>query len=185
MELREEYKMDLKIPDDKFNEEELKNTPKRWENFMKEWLNESNDFQFTLFDNEEQYDQLIITDEISFYSLCSHHIVPFFGTVHIGYIPSEKIAGLSKFGRVVDKFSHRPQIQERLTQQIKKFLVKKLEPHWLMVVLKAEHLCMSMRGTKKPGHNTITSAIYENSQSKLCFDDTKLEFLTLINLKGD
>lgn len=116
--------------------------------------------ELTVFPNEDGYDQMIVVGDITFYSLCEHHMVPFFGKAFVGYIPDKNILGLSKFARVVDYFSRRLQIQERLTKEICNFLTDKLEPFGLGVVLKAEHLCMSMRGVKKPGHLTTTSALH-------------------------
>jgi GTP cyclohydrolase I len=95
------------------------------------------------------------------YSMCEHHLVPFFGKAHIGYIPNEKgkITGLSKLARLVDVYARRPQVQERMTSQIADALMRVLEPRGVFVVLEAEHLCMSMRGVRKPGAKTVTSAV--------------------------
>lgn len=171
--------MRFEIPDEYFSDEELKNTPERFKRFLKEWLIDSHDFDFTTFENPK-YDEMIMITNITFYSLCSHHLVPFFGKAHIAYIPDKKLAGLSKFSRVVDKFSHKPQIQEKLTVEILDFLKKELDPHWAMVILEAEHLCMSMRGIKKPGHVTITNAIFENPKTKLPLDNCKEEFIRMV-----
>jgi len=95
-------------------------------------------------------------------------------------MPNKYICGLSKLARVVDKYSHKPQLQERLTIEILDFIVNKLEPIWCMVIVEAEHLCMSMRGIKKPGHKTITNAIYPSPQSDKRYNHTKLEFLRMI-----
>lgn len=171
--------MDLTINDCYFSEEELQNTPKRFNRFLKEWLIDSNEFEFTTFENPG-YDELIIVKNINFYSMCSHHLVPFFGEAHIGYIPKELLCGLSKLPRTVDKFAHKPQIQEKLTIEIKDFLVKQLKPLWLMVVLQAEHLCISMRGIKKPGHITTTNAIYPSPKDNPQFNHVKTEFLEMI-----
>lgn len=171
--------MKIEINDDYFCEEELENTPKRYERFLKEWLIDSSNFEFTTFKNPN-YDEMVMITDITFYSMCSHHLVPFFGKAHIAYIPDKKLAGLSKFARVVDKFSHKPQIQERLTMEILRFLVAKLDPHWLMVIMEAEHLCMSMRGVNKPGHKTITNAIYEKPKCELSLNNCKEEFMKMI-----
>ena len=149
--------MIIELPDSLFNEEELKNNPKRYKRFLDEW--NKNDFKFTTFPKPKGLDQMIIVKDISFYSMCSHHLAPFFGKVSIGYIPNQKICGLSKLARVVDKFARKPQLQEKLTQEITDFLQENLEPVGLMVVIEAEHLCMSMRGIKKPQHKTVTNAI--------------------------
>ncbi|MFV0414972.1 MAG: GTP cyclohydrolase I FolE [Chthoniobacterales bacterium] len=107
------------------------------------------------------HDEIIIVRDIPFYSLCEHHLVPFFGKAHVGYLPAKKgkIAGLSKLARVVDGFARRLQVQERLTAQIADAISEKLTPRGAVVVLEAEHLCMSMRGIKKPGARTITSSM--------------------------
>lgn len=168
--------MKLEIPNEFFNEEELKNTPNRHKKFLKEWLEDSNNFTFTTFKKPENVDQMIIVKDIPFYSMCSHHLLPFIGKCHIAYLPGDKIAGLSKFPRVVDKYAHRPQLQERLTQQVADFLQKELEPLGLMVIMEAEHMCMSMRGIKKIGSKTITSAI----KGMFIHNDIKSEFMELI-----
>jgi GTP cyclohydrolase I len=107
------------------------------------------------------HDEMIMVKDIELYSTCEHHLVPFHGVAHIGYIPHEngRITGLSKLARLVDVYAKRPQVQERLTTQIADSLVRILEPRGVIVVLEAEHLCMSMRGVKKPGTLTITSAM--------------------------
>jgi|TARA_R100000501_G_C2631216_1_gene127163 GTP cyclohydrolase I len=168
--------MELLIPDKFFNKEELTNTPKRYKKFLKEWLEESNNFKFTTFDKPQNLDQMIIVKDISFYSMCSHHLLPFVGKCHIAYLPGDKIAGLSKFPRVVDKYAHRPQLQERLTQQIADYLQKQLQPLGLMVIMEAEHMCMSMRGIKKQGSKTVTSAI----KGMFIHNNIKSEFMELI-----
>ena len=104
-------------------------------------------------------DQMITVLDIDFNTLCEHHLVPVYGKVHIGYLPGERIAGLSKFARIVDWFSSRLQIQENLTVQIAEFIRDALEPRGVIVVVEATHMCMSMRGVKKPNHVTVTSAI--------------------------
>jgi GTP cyclohydrolase I len=107
------------------------------------------------------HDELILVRDIEVYSTCEHHLVPFFGTAHVAYIPNEKgqITGLSKLARLVDLYARRPQVQERMTSQIADALMRVLEPRGALVVIEAEHLCMSMRGVRKPGAKTVTSAV--------------------------
>ena len=159
--------MKLEINDKFFNKEELDNTENRWKRFMKEW--ESNkEFKFTIFDNPN-YDQMVILKNIDFYSLCSHHLLPFYGKVSIGYIPDKKICGISKLARLVDKIANRPQIQERMTQEIADYIQKELNPKGVMVIVKGVHLCMRMRGIKKQNAEMVTSAIkgvFEKQESR-------------------
>ena len=168
--------MKIEIPDEVFSDEELKNTPNRYKKFLKEWLVDSQDFKFTTFPKPKGMDQMIVIKDIPFYSMCSHHLLPFIGKAHIGYIPNKKICGLSKVARVLDKFAHRPQLQERLTQQVVDYLDKELEPVGVMVVLEAEHLCMSLRGIKRPNHKTVTSAI----KGMFIQNNIKSEFMELV-----
>ena len=107
------------------------------------------------------HDELILVRDIEVYSTCEHHLVPFFGRAHVAYIPNEKgqITGLSKLARLVDIYARRPQVQERMTSQIADALMRVLEPRGALVVIEAEHLCMSMRGVRKPGAKTVTSAV--------------------------
>ncbi len=107
------------------------------------------------------HDELVLVKDIELYSTCEHHLVPFHGVAHIGYIPNDngRITGLSKLARLVDVFAKRPQVQERLTTQVADSLVRILQPRGAIVVMEAEHLCMSMRGVRKPGAKTVTSAV--------------------------
>jgi GTP cyclohydrolase I len=107
----------------------------------------------------ERYDEMVLVRDISFCSMCEHHLLPFLGKAHIGYLPRGKVVGLSKLGRIVDEISKRPQVQERMTHQIADLLQSELDPKGVIVVLEAEHTCMSIRGVKKPGALTITSAV--------------------------
>ena len=107
----------------------------------------------------ETYDELVLVRDISFNSVCEHHLLPFLGVAHVGYLPRGRVAGLSKLARVVDEVSHRPQVQEKMTHQIADLLDKHLDAKGVIVVLEAEHTCMSIRGIKKPGSLTITSAV--------------------------
>lgn len=135
------------------NRDGLKDTPKRYLKFLKEFLNPPQ-FNFTTFDAEGT-DEMIIQRNIPFYSLCEHHIAPFFGTADVAYIPNGKIVGLSKLARCVDLYANKLQNQERITTQIAERLMQELNPKGVAVRLTAQHLCMSMRGCKK--HNTETT----------------------------
>jgi len=110
---------------------------------------------------EADHDEMIMVRDIPLYSSCEHHLIPFLGQAHVAYIPSEdgRVVGLSKCARLVDGYARRPQVQERLTAQIADALAHRLEPRGVMVVIEAEHLCMSMRGVRKPGTSTVTSAV--------------------------
>ena len=113
----------------------------------------------TVFDAD--HDEMVLVRDIEMYATCEHHLAPFFGHAHVGYIPNDKgqITGLSKLARLVDIFARRPQVQERMTSQIADALMNVLEPRGVLVVIEAEHLCMSMRGVRKPGTLTLTSAV--------------------------
>jgi GTP cyclohydrolase I len=115
--------------------------------------------RITTFPNDEGYEHMVMERDIPFYSMCSHHFVPFYGHAHIAYVPGESIVGLSKFSRILEFYAKRPQLQERLTEQVVDFLVDKLHPKGAMVVIEARHLCVEMRGVKKPGALTVTSAL--------------------------
>lgn len=135
--------------------EGLLETPKRYIKFMREFL-EPKEFNFTTFDAEGT-DEMICQTNIPFYSLCEHHTAPFFGVANVAYIPNEKIVGLSKLARTVDLYANRFQNQERITTQIAERLVNELKPKGVAVTLKAQHLCMCMRGVKKYDTWTLTS----------------------------
>ena len=122
-------------------------------------LSEGAEPEATFFPNTERYTAMVMEKDIPFYSMCSHHLVPFYGHAHVAYIPNERLVGLSKMARVVDFYARRPQLQERLTEQVAGFLAEKLIPQGVMVVVEARHLCVEMRGVKKPGAITVTSAI--------------------------
>lgn len=111
------------------------------------------------FFGEEHYQEIVMVREIPFYSMCEHHFVPFHGQAHVAYMPRGRVTGLSKLARLVDGFARRPQMQERLTAQVADALDERLDPLGVLVVIEAEHLCMSMRGVKKPGATTVTSAV--------------------------
>jgi GTP cyclohydrolase I len=133
-------------------------------------------FDVTTFPNEEGYDELVVARAIPFASLCEHHLLPFSGLAYVGYLPDERLVGLSKLARVVDHFSRRLQVQERLTAQVADFLQTALAPKGVGVVLEAEHLCMSLRGVRAEGSRTVTSAL-----KGIVRDDarTRSEFLSL------
>jgi GTP cyclohydrolase I len=122
-------------------------------------LSEGAEPKVTTFPNDERYSAMVMEKQIPFYSMCSHHFVPFYGHAHIAYVPKESFLGLSKFARILEFYAKRPQLQERLTEQIANFFEAKLEPLGVMVVIEARHLCVEMRGVKKPGAVTVTSAI--------------------------
>jgi GTP cyclohydrolase IA len=155
--------------------ESLQDTPRRVADAYVELLTPQ-PFRATTFPNDDGYDGLIVARAIPFHSLCRHHLLPFHGLVHIGYLPAERIIGLSKLGRVVELFARDLQIQERLTTQIADWLHAELEPKGVGVVVEAEHLCMSLRGVQKLGAKTVTSALHG-----LVRDDlrTRQEFLAL------
>lgn len=111
------------------------------------------------FFGEEHYQEIVMVREIPFYSMCEHHFVPFHGEAHVAYLPQGRVTGLSKLARLVEGFARRPQMQERLTAQVADCLEARLDPLGVLVVVEAEHLCMSMRGVKKPGARTVTSAV--------------------------
>jgi GTP cyclohydrolase I len=125
---------------------------------------------------EEDYRQMVVVKDIPFYSLCEHHMLPFFGKAHVAYIPNGKITGLSKIPRVVDAFARRLQVQERMTREIKDCIDKTLNPLGVMVVIEAEHLCMQMRGVEKPHSVTVTSD-FTGAFNRL---ETREEFMNLI-----
>jgi GTP cyclohydrolase IA len=153
--------------------EALRETPRRMADAYAELLTPQS-FRATTFPNDDGYDELIVARAIPFHSLCMHHLLPFHGVAHIGYLPRERIIGLSKLGRVVELFARDLQFQERLTTQIAGWLERELQPKGVGVVLEAEHLCMSLRGVQKLGAKTVTSALHG-----LVRDDprTRQEFL--------
>jgi GTP cyclohydrolase I len=144
------------------NREGLKDTPKRVAKMYAEvfaGLNEDpREYFQTVFG--EDHEELVLVKDIPFYSMCEHHLVPFFGVAHVAYIPrGGKVTGLSKLARAVEAVARRPQLQERITSTIADSIVETLDPHGVMVVIEAEHMCMTMRGVKKPGAKTVTSAV--------------------------
>ena len=133
-------------------------------------------------DFKEGYEEMVIVRDIPFYSMCEHHLLPFYGVAHVGYIPSVggSVVGVSKLARVVEILARRPQLQERMTQQIADAIFEAIQPDGVAVVIQAEHLCMIMRGIKKPGTTVITSAVKGSFRSKVA---TRSEFLSLIRGK--
>jgi GTP cyclohydrolase IA len=134
-------------------------------------------FDLTTFPNDAGYDELIIARSIPVQSVCEHHLLPFVGVAHVGYIPGERILGLSKLARVVELFARRPQVQERLTQQVADWLQDQISPRGLGVVIEAEHQCMTVRGVRASGTNTVTSAVHGQLRHDAA---SRAEFFTLI-----
>ncbi len=126
---------------------------------------------------DEGHHEMVILKDIPFYSMCEHHFLPFHGLAHVGYIPNGRVVGISKIGRVVEILAKRPQLQERLTSQIANTIVSVLEPKGVAVIIQAEHLCLTMRGVKKPGSNIVTSAMRGIFQKNPL---TRSEFLSLV-----
>lgn len=155
--------------------EGLRETPRRMAAAYLELLTPE-PFNMTTFANDKGYDELVVVREIPFQSMCMHHVLPFHGVAHVGYLPADRILGISKLARVVDLFARDLQLQERLTTQIAGWLQNQLQPKGAGVVLEAEHLCMTRRGVQKPGAKTVTSALHG-----LVRDDprTRDEFLNM------
>ena len=142
--------------------EGLIETPTRVARFYAEvfeGLNQDPGNVIDAFFGEEHYQEIVMVREIPFYSMCEHHFVPFHGQAHVAYLPKGRVTGLSKLARLVEGYARRPQMQERLTAQVADCLNDRLQPLGVLVVIEAEHLCMSMRGVKKPGALTVTSAV--------------------------
>ncbi|MFN3871305.1 MAG: GTP cyclohydrolase I FolE [Aquificaceae bacterium] len=162
------------------NREGLLETPDRvarmWEEFEKQ-----RSFDFKIFEEFGSYNEMVLVKDINIYSFCEHHLLPFFGKAHIAYIPDGIICGLSKLVRTIRAFALKPQVQERLTNEIADFLFEQLKPKGVAVVLEMEHLCMSMRGVMSPGHLTVTSALRGAFLSDL---RTREEFLKLIGKRS-
>jgi GTP cyclohydrolase IA len=133
-------------------------TPRRMARAYAEMLSPRS-FDLTTFANDEDYDELVLARGIPVHSVCEHHMLPFLGTAHVGYLPGQRILGLSKLARVVELFAHRPQVQERLTKQVADWLQTHLQPRGVGVVIEAEHMCMTLRGVRAGGTSTITSAL--------------------------
>jgi GTP cyclohydrolase IA len=156
-------------------------TPRRMAQAYAELL-QPRPFHLTTFPNDEEYDELVLARRIPFRSVCEHHVLPFTGFAHVGYLPGDRIVGLSKLARLVEHLAARPQVQERLTQQIASWLVDNLDPRGVGVVLEAEHACMSLRGVRVSGTSTVTSAL----RGRLRDDArSRAEFFALAGLPTD
>lgn len=140
------------------DDEAMRETPARMARGYAELLT-ARPFQLTTFPNDEGYDELVLARDIPVQSVCEHHLLPFVGVAHIGYLPGRRILGLSKLARVAEHFARRPQVQERLTKQIADWLSEQLEPTGIGVVIEAEHTCMTLRGVRATGSKTVTSTL--------------------------
>ena len=165
--------VDLRSPD-------LQETPRRMVASLTELLTPP-EFHPTTFSNDEGYDELVLARSIPFASLCEHHVLPFVGVAHVGYLPKRRILGLSKLARVVEHFAHGLQVQERLTVQIADWLDEELAPRGVGVVLEAEHLCMSIRGVRSTGGRTLTSRVTGTLRTDL---RARQEFFALCRANG-
>jgi GTP cyclohydrolase I len=137
---------------------DLAETPRRVADAFAEFITPV-PFTMTTFANREGYDEMVLARSMPFHSLCEHHLLPFVGVAHVGYLPADRLVGLSKLARTVDHFARRLQVQERLTSQIANYLEQRLSPKGVGVILEADHLCMSLRGVHKRGAKTVTSAL--------------------------
>ena len=160
--------------------EELRETPARMARAYAE-LFDATPFRLTTFPNEEGYDELVLARAIPFRTVCEHHLLPFSGVAHVGYLPGERILGLSKLARLVEHFAARPQTQERLTKQIADCLSESLRPHGAGVVLEAEHSCMTLRGVRAHGAKTVTSAMLGTLRED---PRSRAEFFALAGVPG-
>jgi GTP cyclohydrolase I len=155
--------------------EGMEETPRRMVDVYSELLAPT-EFEPTTFPNDGGYDELVVARAIPFHSLCEHHMLPFVGVAHVGYLPDDRIIGLSKLARVVELFARAPQVQERLTTQVAGWLDRQLAPRGVGVVIEAEHMCMSLRGVQKPGATTVTSKLLGRVRED---SRTRAEFLAL------
>jgi len=154
---------------------DLRDTPGRLARAYAELLRVP-EYDFTTFANTEGYDELVLVQDIPMQSLCEHHLLPFWGVAHVGYLPSARIVGLSKLARTVDHFARRPQTQERLTMQVARHLEEQLSPRGVGVVIEAEHTCMTLRGARAHGTRTMTSSMLGHLRSEPA---ARAEFLAL------
>jgi GTP cyclohydrolase IA len=171
--LLEALGVDLTSPD-------LVDTPRRVAAMYEELLTPT-PFNATTFPNHDGYDELVLSKNIPFTSLCAHHALPFSGVAHVGYLPGDRIIGLSKLARVVHYFAHSLQVQESLTKQIADWLEHELHPRGVGVVIEAEHTCMTIRGVQAAGSKTVTSTMYGLLRERVA---TRQEFLSLIGVNG-
>ncbi len=153
----------------------LQATPERYQRFVTEFF-AVRPFDVTVFENEG-YDEMVVQTNIAFYSMCEHHLLPFFGYGAIAYVPDKKVIGLSKLARILDHFSRRLQNQERITTEVAAFLEEKLQPKGVGVLLNGRHLCMEMRGVEKPGTQTTTSCLKGSFKANA---STRSEFLQIV-----
>ncbi|OPJ57047.1 GTP cyclohydrolase I FolE [Alkalithermobacter paradoxus] len=164
--------------------EGLKGTPDRIARMFEEiycGLNEDPKKHLEIYFQDEKHEELVLVKDIPFYSTCEHHLVPFFGKAHVAYIPKGgKLTGLSKLARVVETVARRPQLQERITTTVADAINEVLNPHGVVVIVEAEHMCMTMRGIKKPGSKTVTSAVRGIFQKDAA---ARAEVMSLINHK--
>lgn len=164
----------LPLIDSDHDREGLEDTPKRYAKFLREFL-EERPFNCTTFASEG-YDEMVVQSNIPFFSICEHHLVPFFGHATIAYIPDQKIVGLSKLARTLTYYSHKLQNQERITKQVADFLDEKLQPKGVGVILTGRHMCMEMRGVEKPGTQSTTSYLKGSFRTDPA---TRAEFLKI------
>ena len=158
--------------------ESLADTPRRMAQAYAELLT-PRPFNLTTFPNDEGYDELVLARSIPIRSVCEHHLLPFIGVAHVGYLPGDRILGLSKLARVVELFAHGPQVQERLTKQIAEWLHTELKPRGVGVVIDAEHLCMTLRGVQAVGARTVTSTLLGTLRED---PRSRAEFLSLTGI---
>jgi len=163
----------------KLDSEELRDTPGRMARAYAE-LFDSPPLRLTTFPNDEGYDELVLARDIPFRTVCAHHLLPFSGVAHVGYLPGDRILGLSKLARLVEYWAARPQTQERLTKQVADYLDAQLKPRGAGVVLEAEHSCMTIRGVRAIGSTTITSALSGTLRSDA---RSRAEFLALAGVQ--
>jgi GTP cyclohydrolase I len=173
----EQFLTALGIP---LDTESLRGTPGRMARAYAE-LFTPRPFDLTTFPNDEGYDELVLARDVPVRSVCEHHLLPFVGVAHVGYLPGERILGLSKLARVVEHFACRPQVQERLTKQVADWLGEQLQPKGVGVVIEAEHTCMTLRGVRAAGSRTVTSAMLGTLR-----DDarSRAEFFALTGVNG-